>query len=506
MDKNKFNVLIVATNFIEKWNKLELSCKENLSINAISAYLEMKGYNVTTINAQFENWDNKEILKKIENIRFDYIGVSCSPQKLYVSSKEFIKLARKRYPEACIVMGGIFPSLSYMDILKDIPELDYVSTGEGEFALEMLCQYVKTGNIDLSEIPGLAYRKEGGIVRNKTERITELDFLPFPKRDIRTFENVKGNYANVMAGRGCYGNCSFCSIHSAFDYRKRICRSPKNLVAEINMLVNKFHVKYIQFHDDIFYDYSLKSQKWLKEFVDEVKKSNVVFKFRIYLRPNDVKEKELLILKEIGLDSVFIGVESGVQRVLDEMNKAITIKQAENAIKIIRKVGLHLHLGFITIIPTMTFEELKENYEFIYKVKSDNDANLHNRLNIYNGCKYEGILRSLNLLNDKENFWDIHTYKFADKRVERYHDCLQYLKEIGSSLKHTANKMISELGYEYEKQINSKVYEVWEQATKELLYYVEKSDLDKEINKDIIYALGIKFKIAEKNFKCLACK
>lgn len=75
---------MVAPNFIEKWNKLELSCKENLSINTLAGYLLMKGYNVTTVNAQFENWDSERVLSEVAKTTFDFIGVSCSPQKLYV--------------------------------------------------------------------------------------------------------------------------------------------------------------------------------------------------------------------------------------------------------------------------------------------------------------------------------------------------------------------------------------------------------------------------------------
>lgn len=115
VENSMFNVLLVAPNFIEKWNKLELACKENLSINALAAYLLGRGYNVVTINAQFENWDNERVLEEVKDVEFDFIGVSCSPQKLYLSSKDFIKKARKRYPTSCITIGGVFPSLSYED-------------------------------------------------------------------------------------------------------------------------------------------------------------------------------------------------------------------------------------------------------------------------------------------------------------------------------------------------------------------------------------------------------
>lgn len=469
---NEFNILVLAPNFIEKWHKLELACKENLSINALAAYLLDKGYNVTTINAQFENWDNNQVLEKVRDISFDFIAVSCSPQKLYPSSKDFIKKARKQYPKACIVIGGVFPSLSYEDILRDLPEVDFVSTGEGEIALEKICHYVQHKLESLDEIPGLAYRDNAAIRINEAKRILDLDILPFPIRDQRTFGNVIGRYANVVAGRGCYGNCSFCSIHSAYEYRRRICRSPKNVADEIELLIKNYGVEFIQFHDDIFYDYSTQSQKWLHEFISEIKNRCLKFKFRIYLRPNDVREKELLELKEVGLDTVFIGIESGVQRVLDEMRKGITVAQAEESIKILRNVGINVKIGFITIVPTMTFNELRENYDFLYRIGSDNDANFHNRLNIYNGCYYETILRSQGLLTEKENFWDIHKYTFKDPKVKMYHDYLQIVKEYGKQFKHMANSIVVTYGQKYSNRVNDIVASTWTEITKELMKFV----------------------------------
>ena len=491
-NKKDFKVLLLAPNFIEKWNKLELACKENLSINALAAYLIAKGYDVTVINAQFENWDNAQVLAAVNEIEFDFIGVSCSPQKLYLASRDFIKKARKRYPDACIAIGGVFPSMSYKEILMDLPEVDYVSTGEGEIALEQLCGFIQNRVESIKEIPGLAYRAGDQIKLNPSERIRDLDILPFPLRDPRTFENVKGDFANVMAGRGCYGNCSFCSIHSAYDFHQRICRSASKVVDEIEMLVKKYKVEYIQFHDDIFYDYSVKSQEWLAEFIEEIKKRAIKFKFRIYLRPNDVRIHELLTLKEIGLDTVFIGIESGVQRVLNEMRKGITVKQAEAAIATLKEANINISMGFITIVPTMTFEELKENFEFLYKIRSDNDANYHNRLNIYNGCYYEYILRNQGLLCEKENFWDIHSYRFLDPRVKVFHDYLQFIKEWGKTFRHKANDMIARHGKKCSDDVNNIVAETWMKVTKELLYFVETS-IDNDIRPENIESFKVYF-------------
>ena len=481
-ENDQFRVLIVATNFIEKWDKLELVCKENLAVNSLASYLMSKNYDVTAINAQLEDMNNNEVLDSIQNSRFDLIGVSCSPQKLYTSSKDFVIKARKAYPSAFIVMGGIFPSSSYKEILKDLPELDAVLLGEGEFSLENLCRHIQIGNVNnLSDIPGIAYTMNDELIVVPPKRIEDLDLLPFPLRDPRAFSQIDGIKAYMIAGRGCYGNCSFCSIQSAYNYKKRICRSAKNVVDEIQLLIENYGVTFIQFHDDIFYDYSPQNQKWLHEFISLVRERNLKFKFRIYLRPNDIRENEICRLKSIGLDTVFIGAESGVQRILNEMNKRVSPEQIRNSVEILKRCGVSVSLGFITIVPTMSYDELKENYEFIYSIGECSDANLHNRLNIYYGCTYEKTLNNLGLLLEREHFWEIHSYKFLDKRVELYHDQLQVVKLYAKPTKKQENIILRILNTKGDttraSEIESINTDAWIKATKLLLDVVENHPL-----------------------------
>lgn len=445
MKDKSINVLLVSVNFMEKWNKLDLSCKENLAIASLSAFLKANGYNVIAINATLEGISNETILEKYKDMEFNMIGVSCSSQKMYVGSKDFIIKAHNIYPKSFIIMGGVFATLSYREILDDIPQLDAVSLGEGEYSLLAICKMLENEEGDLSKIKGIAYRKNKKIEVQIPQRISNLDDLPFPERNEKAFSHINGEVtAYVIAGKGCYGSCSYCSIQKCFNYHNRICRSAKRVVDEIEILVKKYGVTNIQFHDDIFYNYSENSQKWLYQFIEEVKRRNLFFSFRIYLRPNDVKEKEIRELKKIGLKTVFIGAESGVQRILDEMNKNVTPDQIKEAVSILSCQGVHIHLGFITLIPTMTFEELLQNYQFLYSLGADvcNDANLHNRLNIYNGCEYEDILSKLNLLEKKDNFWEIHSYHFADKKVQIFHDRLQDIKEYARNTKVLENKII----------------------------------------------------------------
>lgn len=484
----KAKILLVFPYFKEKWNKLTYASKENLSINYLEAYLLDKGYDVTAINGHALNKENNILLEELGSKNFDIIAISCSPQKVYQSAKNFVKLAKVKYPKAHIVMGGIFPTMMYREILDDLPELDAVLRGEGEYSLEQMCEKIEIDNeVSFTDVSGYTYyNKKGELVKNNTKTVDNLDTLPFPTRRRHEFGLYNGKYTitYMLAGKGCYGRCSYCSIKDLPDFNNLRKRSPERVVEEMEKLIVDYGVEYINFTDDIFYNYSLNSQLWLSKFIKLINERNLRFKFRIYLRPNDVKENEIKKLAEIGLDNVFIGSESGIPRVLREMNKTINPEDTVEALKILRKYNVGFSIGFITIVPTMTFDELKENYYYLYKLRPMSIANYHNRLNVYAGTEYNDILAEQGLLNKTDEFWEKNDYSFLDKKVQKYHDMLQSIKENERYLSEYVDQVIEELHLindEYESTDLSSIHiELWEEITQKLLQYVEFNDFNSD--------------------------
>ena len=113
--------------------------------------------------------------------------------------------------------------------------------------------------------------------------------------------------------------------------------------------------------------------------------------FNIELRPNDINRDELLLLRSVGLRAVFIGIESGIQRVLNEMRKDTTVEMNVQALQILKDLDIKIEMGWISLVPTMTFNELKENYQFLFSTECYTEENIYNRFNLYPGCYYEKI-------------------------------------------------------------------------------------------------------------------
>ena len=221
----------------------------------------------------------------------------------------------------------------------------------------------------------MAYRTTNHIHYNQARRIIELDYIVFPYRDNKIISAIgpmvdniaiKGRFFRMLAGRGCYGKCSFCSVINFYQPHNRIYRSPNNIIDEISYLQNKYDVNHFWFSDEIFYDKSKKGIQWVYEFVNEIKRRNILISFNIEMRPNDINYDEIQLLKDAGLTRIFIGAESGVQRILDEMNKGVTVEENLHAINNIQKADVSVRLGWISVVPTMSFQELIDNYIFLF--------------------------------------------------------------------------------------------------------------------------------------------
>lgn len=413
-------------------SKLEYVSKENLGVGYLAAYLEAKGYEVEMLNADAKQWDNEKVIEYLKDKKCEFVGVSCTTQRIYSDVRDLVRKIRAEFPDVHITMGGVFPSIEFKNILRDIPELDTVIIGEGEYALFELSESIRQDKDNFDIIKGLAYRDKGEILVNPPNRITDISDLPFPRRDSLEFEHYQKKFLRIIAGRGCYGKCAFCSISTSkpTGHEGRIYRRPENVVLELQELVQKYSISYFTFSDDIFYDRSARGRNWVSEFTDKVKKSNLDIKFRIELRVNDVTENEINLLKQVGLDCVFLGIESGVERILKEMRKNATVEDIFSALEILRRYDIEVNYGYIAIIPTMSYEELKSSYDFLFRLGGYSESNLYSKLILFSGCEYENILRNQGLLLPKKDFWERKNYKYKDPKVELFSKCLENTKQL----------------------------------------------------------------------------
>ncbi len=221
---------------------------------------------------------------------------------------------------------------------------DFIILGEGEQTLTELIKAVDEEQNDFFAIPGLAFKQKDAVVKTVRRNVLrELDSLPFPAWDLVDIEQYRKTWLkhagyfslNIATTRGCPFKCNWCA--KPIYGNRYNSRSPQNVLAELKMLKLRFGFDHIWFCDDIF---GLKPG-WVKEFADLVEKENLYFRFKIQARVDlMMQENYIRDLARAGCDNVWMGAESGSQRILDAMDKGTTVEQIYEATRLLKKNGI----------------------------------------------------------------------------------------------------------------------------------------------------------------------
>ena len=320
------------TNYLQKFN----SNFQHLGLAYVHSYLIEHEHTVDLYDMQAHNMSIKNLFEKMDR-DYDMVGVSMYSHNAK-NAISILARIKRHWPCAFIFVGGYLPTLMPEKLEFIFNYADCMVIGEGEQTVLSLANTLKE---NWKYVNGIAYIENENLKINPSVRLLhDLDVLPSPSRTLT--ESVE---YNVITSRGCYGNCSFCSIYSFYErcegkvYRRR---SAENVVKEIEMLIQKCHAKTIIFDDDLFMISSTEAKKWFDKFNSLIMENNINVNFKCSLRANEiVNQKDVLVkFKNIGLECVFVGVESFLQKHLDFLNKHITVKLNNEALKILDELEI----------------------------------------------------------------------------------------------------------------------------------------------------------------------
>jgi radical SAM superfamily enzyme YgiQ (UPF0313 family) len=349
---------------------------ENIGLAYISSNLQSHGYSTRIMDCIVDGWNENTLIQEIITHKPSIVLLSFYEE----NSKEtlaFINMLRVANYKSPILLGGIYVTLNTKTVLNSLvdPTNVWCVRGEGEEVSVEFAKEIERGNKRPS-IKGVAYKDKKEIVNDDfINMVCDINSLPFPDRSVmdRIYGRLNASIY-LLSSRGCYGNCSFCILNIynskvAEHYRQKKWRERtiSCVVDEMKELLVRYPGALIKFVDSNFIGWNPQRGLLL---ADEIKKRNLKVKFAIECRANDVNEDILVALKEVGLVSIFIGVESGSNRVLQRYNKEITVEQNQFAIDTIRKLHIGLKMGFILFDEFSTISELRENTEFLHKNNS----------------------------------------------------------------------------------------------------------------------------------------
>jgi radical SAM superfamily enzyme YgiQ (UPF0313 family) len=344
-----------------------------LGILYISAYLEQHGYDNVIFDSTFSSFGQlcSTIIKESPGVVGIYTNLMTKLNVLRLI--DFIK-KDESLRKTKIVLGGPEVRNHATNFLKH--GADFIVFGEGEQTMLELVQWL-SGNltIDVEEIEGIAYKNGKGELHQNRERskLRNLDELPLPNRlkvNLQLYFDAWKNKHGVSAisintMRGCPYTCKWCSraVYGQ-SYRRR---SAKNVVDEMEWIKQHYSVDSIWFVDDVF----TISHKWLEEFVNELTIRNVAIPYECITRSDRMNEDVIKKLKKSGCFRVWIGAESGSQKVIDLMDRRVNVAQVQEMIQLSKKHGLQAGTFIMVGYPGETKEDIYATVSHLKKADPD---------------------------------------------------------------------------------------------------------------------------------------
>jgi anaerobic magnesium-protoporphyrin IX monomethyl ester cyclase len=333
-----------------------------LGILYISAYLQQNKYENDVFDSTFSSFENlcNTLTTEQPGVVGIYTNLMTKINVLRIIN--FIK-SDERLKSTKVILGGPEVRNHVSNFLNH--GADIIVLGEGEQTMFELVEWLDAKNRNpLSAIDGIAYMNEAGEICFNKERtkIKNLDELPFPNRQkvnlqlyLDAWKKHHGtNAISINTMRGCPYSCKWCSraVYGQ-SYRRR---SAANVANEVAWIKKHYDVDSIWFVDDVF----TVSHKWLEEFRDEIQKRNLQLKYECITRADRMNEDVIRDLKASGCFRVWIGAESGSQKVIDLMDRRVEVNQVRGMIQLARKHGLQAGTFIMVGYPGETKEDIYE--------------------------------------------------------------------------------------------------------------------------------------------------
>ena len=343
-----------------------------LNLMYLAGALENSSLSVKIIDDDLEKLGHDQVAKIASKLDPKLVGITATTSTIK-NALEYSDIVKKVLPDSGIVIGGPHSTFMPIETLKCSESLDAVVIGEGEETMvELAEKYCDSNTAKLESIKGIAFQdlNNGNIKLNPPRPlIKDLDSIPFPARHLVPFESygtTKNKSSDMITSRGCVFSCGYCSS-SLIMGKKFRSRSAENVVYEIEQLVENYKIKDIAFMDDTF----MLNKPRANLIADEIKNRGLDIGFVASSRVDMVDKNLIEKLKSAGLSTLYYGVESGSQRVLDLMKKGITLKQAEEAVKAAKEVGVEILTSFILGFPGETSKEIDKTIDFSIKLNAD---------------------------------------------------------------------------------------------------------------------------------------
>ena len=309
-----------------------------LGILYICAHLRNKGFHVEVFDSTFSS--RRQLFELIKQGPPSVLGVYAN---LMTRSNVVDILRYAKDAGWQTIVGGPEPGAYIEEYLE--AGADIVVIGEGEITLEELLPVLRAHSPDaLERVAGIAFRsREGDIVHTRPrDQIRDITRQPWPAResiDMDRYVSVWREHhgtgsVSLITSRGCPYHCRWCS-HQVFGKTHRR-RTPESVADELAWLNERYRPDMAWMADDVFTIH----HGWLFQYASELKRRGLKLPFECISRADRLNSQVVRTLAEMGCFRVWIGSESGSQRILDSMERGVTVEQVQSAVGLCRSNGI----------------------------------------------------------------------------------------------------------------------------------------------------------------------
>ena len=312
----------------------------------------------------------------------------------FYSYKEQLKFIKQKQPKAVAIYTNLMTKLNVVTLVKELttnkvygfpkviiggPDITYnlenylnlgahfLIIGEGEETTLELYEAI-ANNASVEHIFGVAYLKDGKVVKTPPRiKMKDLSELPLPNRAaipigqyLKTWKDFHGKSSmTVSTQRGCPYTCKWCSTAV---YGQSYRRRPADLVAqELKDLKDTYNPDSVWFVDDVF----TVSHKWIKSFHQEVLKQDAIIPFECITRAERLNDEILQLLNEAGCYRIWIGAESGSQKIIDAMDRRVDVDVVKTAIQKTNKLGIETGTFIMVGYPGEDEGDIKQTVQYL---------------------------------------------------------------------------------------------------------------------------------------------
>jgi len=366
-----FEVLLIKPGFSYIYGKYASIAKfyeyfPPIGLLSISAMLERNEIPCKILDAEIENYNEKDIISAASALGLKVIGLSVTtPEVKYVLN--ICKQIKEKNINSIIVLGGAHAIVRPEELIKE-ESITAVCCGEGETSLSEYVKALRDNNLNKRKIANLYYKQDGEIITPPENRffenINDFPFLPLHKISHKNYLfsaphpiNRRVPALSMITVRGCPHQCIFCFKSMGNTVR---FMDPDRVVREIEHVYNIYGVRFIYFYDDSFIINRARTTEICKQLISKKLSLN----WACYARANELDKEILTLLKEAGCIRISIGVESGSQKTLNIIKKNTTIRDYEKAFKIAHDLGIETRGSFIIGNPYETKKDIMKTIEF----------------------------------------------------------------------------------------------------------------------------------------------